>query len=124
MRSVVVIALMALACATSRVPSSLRGYDVVVEGSDEQSRELARAMQAYGFNVRRTLRGGSRPTAVLVHFTFSDPGAMGSQRTWLHIRLADTRSGAIVGVGAVQLDSTTATPRARASAVVQTLAAP
>jgi len=111
-----------LGCAPHRIPSTLRGYDVLVEGSDEQSLELARAMQEYGFHVRQKVRGGSRPTAALIHFTFSEPGA--DQPTWLHIRLADTRSGIVVGAGVVQLDSTLRTARARATAVVQALSAP
>ena len=111
-----------LSCATHHIPSSLRGYDVLVEGTDTQSLELARAMREYGFHVRQKVRGGSRPTAALIHFTFSEPGP--DQPTWLHIRLADTRSGIIVGVGAVQLDSTIKTSRARATAVVQAMSAP
>ena len=111
-----------LGCATHRIPSTLRGYDVLVEGTDAQSLELARAMREYGFHVRQKVRGGSRPTAALIHFTFREPGA--DQPTWLHIRLADTRSGLIVGAGAVPLDSATKTPRARATAVVQALSAP
>ncbi len=111
-----------ISCAPHRIPATLRGYDVLVAGTDEQSLELARAMREYGFHVRQSVRGGSRPTAALIHFTFSEPGP--DQPTWLHIRLADTRSGLIVGEGAVQLDSATKTPRARATAVVQALSAP
>jgi len=122
-RTVVASLLMLVSsCGASRVPATLRGYDIVVAGQDSQSTELARAMREYGFHVRPNVRGGSRPTAALIHFVFSEPGA--DQPTWLHIRLADTRSGLIVGVGAVQLDSTTKTPRARATAVVQALSAP
>ncbi len=79
-------------------------------------------MREFGFHVRQKVRGGSRPTAALIHFTFSDPGP--DQPAWFTLRLADTWSGAIVGVGAVQLDSTTATARARATAAVQTISAP
>ena len=122
-RTVVASLLMLVSsCGASRVPATLRGYDIVVQGQDSQSIELARAMREYGFHVRPNVRGGSRPTAALIHFVFSEPGP--DQPTWLHIRLADTRSGLIVGVGAVQLDSTTKTPRARATAVVQALSAP
>ncbi|HYU29708.1 MAG TPA: hypothetical protein VEK83_11800 [Gemmatimonadales bacterium] len=122
-RTVVASLLMLVSsCGASRVPATLRGYDIVVQGQDSQSIELARAMREYGFHVRPNVRGGSRPTAALIHFVFSEPGP--DQPTWLHIRLADTRSGLIVGVGAVQLDSTTRTPRARATAVVQALSAP
>jgi hypothetical protein len=109
-------------CGASRVPPSLRGYDILVEPKDEQSVELARALKGSGYRVREKVRGGSRPTAALVHFTFSDPGP--GQSTWLYVRLADTRSGAIVGAATVELDSTTQTPRARARAAVQALSAP
>jgi len=115
-----VIALLALGCATSHVPQQLRRYDVVVEGKDEQSLELARAMREYGYHVRQRLRGGSRPTAALIYFTFSDPGP--SQPAWLFVRLADTRTGLIIGSGAVALDSLAPTPRARAKAAVQAIA--
>jgi len=115
-----VIALLALGCATSHVPQQLRRYDVVVEGKDEQSLELARAMREYGYHVRQRLRGGSRPTAALIYFTFSDPGP--SQPAWLFVRLADTRTGLIIGSGAVALDSLAPTARARAKAAVQAIA--
>lgn len=110
----------ALSCGAARVPPTLRGYDILVESRDEQSVELARAMRGFGYRVRERVRGGSRPTAVLIHFTFSDPGR--GEPTWLHVRLADTRSGVIVGAATVPLDSTTQTPRARATAAVQALA--
>ena len=111
-----------LACAGSHVPASLRGYDILVESKDEQSVELARAMRSSGYKVREKVRGGSRPTAALIHFTFSDPGP--GEPTWLHVRLADTRSGVIVGAATVELDSATQTSRARARAAVQALSAP
>lgn len=115
-----VLAVLGVGCATSQVPSSLRRYDVLVEGTDEQSVELARALRGFGYRVRERVRGGSRPTAVLIHFTFRDPGR--GEPTWLHVRLADTRSGVIVGAATVQLDSATQTARRRAAAAVQALA--
>ncbi len=115
-----VIALLALGCATSHVPQQLRRYDVVVEGKDEQSLELALAMREYGYRVRQRLRGGSRPTAALIYFTYSEPGL--SQPAWLFVRLADTRTGLIIGSGAVALDSLAPTARARAKAAVQAIA--
>lgn len=121
MRLVAVCAL-AVACASTRIPAALRGYDIVVEGRDEQSRELARAMRESGFRVRNALRGGSRPTAALIHFTFRDPAP--GEPTWLFVRLADTRSGEIVGTGTVLLDSLTATPKTRATAAIQALIRP
>jgi hypothetical protein len=118
----VLVSLLLVGCAASRVPATLRGYDILVEPKDEQSVELARAMKGSGYHVRERVRGGSRPTAALIHFTFSDPGP--GQPTWLHLRLADTRSGVVVGAATIQLDSTTQTMRARAKAAVAALAAP
>jgi hypothetical protein len=111
-----------LGCASSRVPQALRGYDILVAARDSQSVELARAMRSAGYRVRERVKGGSRPTAALVYFTFSDPGP--EQPTWLHVRLADTRSGVIVGAAVIELDSTTRTPKARAQAVVEAIAVP
>ncbi len=108
-----------LACGASRVPQALRGYSILVEEKDQQSVELARAMREQGIKVRPKVRGGSGPTAALIYFTFSDPGA--GQPLWFHIRLADTRSGAIIGAATIPLDSLVTTPRARAVAAVKAL---
>jgi hypothetical protein len=122
MRAAVIGLVLICACAASRVPGALRGYDIVVEPKDLQSLEFADVMRHYGFHVRNNVRGGSRPTAALIYFLYSDPGP--EQPTWLHVRLADTRSGAILGAGSVQLDSTVASTRARAIAAVNSLLAP
>jgi len=111
-----------LACGASRVPPTLRGYDILVAGQDSQSVELAHAMKGLGYHVRQNVKGGSRPTAALIHFLYAEPGPV--QPTWLHLRLADTRSGLIVGVAAIQLDSALRTPHARAVAAVQAISAP
>ena len=111
-----------LACGASRVPAALRGYDILVAGQDSQSVELARVMKDMGYKVRGAVKGGSRPTAALVHFMFAEPGP--DQPTWFHLRLADTRSGTIVGVAAVQLDSALSTPHARAVAAVRAIEPP
>jgi len=108
-----------LGCAGNRLPAQLHGYAIVVEQKDEQSVELARAMREQGIKVRPRVRGGSGPTAELIYFTFSDPGP--GQPLWFHIRLADTRSGEIVGAATIQLDSLTMTPRSRAVAAVKAL---
>lgn len=109
-----------IGCATHRLPAELRGYAIVVEERDPQSVELARALRERGVKVRARVRGGSGRTAALFYFTYSDPGP--GQPTWFHVRLADTRSGAIVSAATVQLDSTTSTQRARAVAAVRALA--
>jgi hypothetical protein len=120
MRVVSMAFMLTVACGTGRLPPQLHGYAIVVEQKDEQSVELARAMRAQGIKVRPSVRGGSGPAAELIYFTFSDPGP--GQPLWFHIRLADTRSGEIVGAATIQLDSLTMTPRARAVAAVKALA--
>jgi len=112
--------LLTFGCATGHLPAQLHGYAIVVEEKDTQSTELARAMREQGIKVRPRVRGGSGPTAVLIYFTFSDPGP--GQPLWFHIRLADTRSGEIVGAATIPLDSATVTPRARAVAAIKALA--
>ena len=109
------------ACGAARMPDSLRGYDILVENRDPLGVELARAMREQGFRVRRSVRGGSRPTAALIFFTFRETGPAEPLR--LHLRLADTRSGAIVGATMVSMDSIGVTPRARADAAVRVLVA-
>jgi hypothetical protein len=110
-----------LGCGGARIPPRLRGYEIVVERRDPQAVELARAMQGYGFRVRPAVRGGSRPTAALIFFTFRDPEAL--PPLWLHVRLADTRTGVIVGAAMIPLDSVGPDPRARAQAAVRALLA-
>jgi hypothetical protein len=112
----------AFACGASRVPPTLRGYDILVAGQDSQSVELARAMKGLGYHVRQNVKGGSRPTAALIHFLYADPGS--DQPTWFHLQLADTRSGVLVGVASVQLDSMLRTPHERAVAAVGAITAP
>jgi hypothetical protein len=109
------------ACGASRIPVSLRGYELLVERRDPQGAELARVLQGYGFRVRSAVRGGSRATAALVLFTFREPGP--GTAPWVHLRLADTRTGAIVGAAMIPLDSVGPTPQARADALVRALLA-
>jgi hypothetical protein len=120
MRFVAVLLLLG-GCATARIPEAIKGYDVVIEGDDEQSVEFARALRAYGIRVRPQVRGGSGQTAALIFFTFRVPTP--GEATWLHLRLADTRSGVIIRAGTIQLDSSVATPRSRALAGIQALMA-
>lgn len=117
----VLVSLWAVGCGASRIPTSLRGYEILVERDDPQGAELARALRDYGFRVRATVRGGSRPTAALIFFTFREPGP--GTAPWLHLRLADTRTGEIVGAAMIPLDSVGATPQARADAGVRALLA-
>ena len=115
------VSLWVAACGASRIPVSLRGYEILVERGDPQGTELARALREYGFRVRSAVRGGSRPTAALIFFTFREPGP--GTAPWMHFRLADTRTGEIVGAAMVPLDSVGPTPRARAEAAIRALLA-
>lgn len=110
----VLIAGGALGCAVYalRVPDSVRGYEIVVDGQDTLSRAFARALTDAGLKVRPAPRGGMRPAAVLVHFVFR-----GEQDgvAYLYVRLADTRTGQVVASAEQPLDSLMgAGPRAAA----------
>ncbi len=102
-------------------PSALRGYDILITRRDSLGQGVAEGLRRRGFRVRREVRGGSRPTAYLLTFTFqeAEPPAL----TWLHVRLADTRTGTIVAAVSAPLDSLGATTPERARAIVDSLAA-
>ena len=110
--TVAVVCFWAAGCGASRIPASLRGYEILIERSDSQGVELTRAFREHGFRVRGAVRGGSRPTAALIVFTYQEPGP--GTAPWLHFRLADTRTGAIVGAAMVPLDSVGPSAKARA----------
>ena len=118
---VVALCVVGAACGASRIPSALRGYEILVDRKDPQGAEIARAFRDNGFRVRGAVRGGSRPTAALVFFTFQEPGR--DTEVWLHLRLADTRTGEIVGAAMVSLDSVGPDAKARADAGVRALLA-
>ncbi len=102
-------------------PDALRGYEILVTGQDSLGRGIAQGLARRGFRVRTRVRGGSRPTAYLLAFIFreTDPPAL----TWLHVRLADTRTGAIVAAVSAPLDSLGPSAVERARAIVDSLAA-
>jgi hypothetical protein len=102
-------------------PDALRGYEILVTSHDSLGRGIAQGLARRGFRVRTRVRGGSRPTAYLLAFIFreTDPPAL----TWLHVRLADTRTGAIVAAVSAPLDSLGASAAQRARAIVDSLAA-
>ena len=113
-----------LSCAPStryEQPDALRGYEILVTSQDSLGRGIAQGLARRGFRVRTRVRGGSRPTAYLLAFIFreTDPPAL----TWLHVRLADTRTGAIVAAVSAPLDSLGASAGERARAIVDSLAA-
>ena len=102
-------------------PSALRGYDILITQRDSLGQGVAEGLRRRGFRVRREVRGGSRPTAYLLTFTFQEAEA--PALTWLHVRLADTRTGTIVAAVSAPLDSLGATTPERARAIVDSLAA-
>jgi|SRR5690242_13625332 len=113
-----------LSCAPAtryEEPSAVRGYDILVTRRDSLGQGIAQGLKRRGFSVRQRIRGGSRPTAYLFAFTFreTDPPAL----TWLHVRLADTRSGAIVAAVSLAVDSLGESAADQARAVVDSLAA-
>ena len=99
----------------------LRGYEILITRRDSLGQDIAEGLQRRGFTVRRQMRGGSRPTAYLLAFTLreAEPPAI----TWLHVRLADTRTGEIVAAVSAPLDSLGATTLDHARAIVDSLAA-
>src|SRR5205814_10482073 len=102
-------------------PDALRGHEILVTSQDSLGRGIAQGLARRGFRVRSRVRGGGRPTAYLVAFIFreTEPPAV----TWLHVRLADTRTGAIVAAVSAPLDSLGASAGERARAIVDSLAA-
>jgi len=102
-------------------PDALRGYEILVTSHDSLGRGIAQGLARRGFRVRTRVRGGSRPTAYLLAFIFqeTDPPAL----RWLHVRLADTRTGAIVAAVSAPVDSLGASAAQRARAIVDSLAA-
>ena len=109
---IAVLGLAVAACATHfvRVPDDVRGYEIVVEGSDTLSRAFAKALKDAGLKVRPEPRGGNRPAAALVHFVFQERQ---DSPAYLYARLADTRTGQIVAAAETPLDSAVAAgPRA------------
>jgi hypothetical protein len=113
-----------LSCAPAtryESPSTLRGYDILITRRDSLGQGLAEGLRRRGFTVRQHVRGGSRPTAYLLAFTFreTEPPAL----TWLVVRLADTRTGAIVAAVSAPLDSLGATTPDYVRAIVDSLAA-
>jgi len=110
------------ACAPAvayHMPARLQSYAMLVPASDSLSDQLAQAFRRRGLRVRRQVRGGGGPTAALVHFTFREPET--GSPIWLHIRLADTRTGVIVGATAIMLDSLSAAGDKRADTILDSL---
>jgi hypothetical protein len=112
-----------LSCAPAtryEAPTSLRGYEILITRQDSLGRGIAQGLRRRGFRVRDRVRGGGGPSAYLFAFTFRelDPPAV----TWLHVRLADTRTGEIVAGVSAPVDSLGASEQDRARAIVDSLA--
>jgi hypothetical protein len=101
-------------------PSELGGYEILVTRTDSLGRGIAAGLREKGFTVRERVQGGGRPTAYVLSFRFEERDA--PRVVWLHVRLADTRSGAIVAAVSAPLDSLGAGAAAQARAVVDALA--
>lgn len=111
-----------VACAPAaryHMPSSLHGYAFYIPGQDSLSSALGAAMRHHGFVVLPQLQGGSGPTAAVVHFLFHEPGDSGGPV--LHVRLADTRTGAIVGAASAVVAALPADVSQRAEALLDSL---
>jgi hypothetical protein len=102
-------------------PSALRGYEILVTRQDSLGREIARGLRRRGFTVRGRVRGGGPPTAYVLTFPFRETEPPGL--TWLHVRLADTRTGAIVAAVSMPLDSLAPSATDLARIIVDSLAA-
>jgi hypothetical protein len=122
-RAAIALCVSASACSAAyvvRVPEDVRGYEIVVQGTDTLSQAFARALRDAGLKVRHEPRGGTRPAAALVHFVFrerQDAPAV------LYARLADTRTGLIVAAAEEPLDSAVAAGP-RAASMVKALLVP
>lgn len=122
-RWVLLLAPMVLACGSARrVPTSVRGYDILVTGRDTLSQAVAAAFSREGLRVRREPRGGGRAAAALVVYEFRDPGRDG--RRWLYGRLFDARSSGVVAAAALPTDSLPPAGRERARRLVAAMLAP
>ncbi len=110
-----------LACAAPRyhMPSGLHSYRYFVVGSDSLSAALSEALRHRGLEVVPRLRGGGRPTAAVIHFLFRDPGD--SLGPVLHVQLADTRTGVVIGTGMAVLAGLPGPVDARAAALLDSL---
>lgn len=100
-------------------PSELRAYEILVTRTDSLGRGIAAGLREKGFTVRDRVQGGGRATAYVLSFQFEERAP---RLVWLHVRLADTRSGAIVAAVSAPLDSLGSGAAAQARAVVDALA--
>lgn len=113
------LALLACAPAHYHMPGSLHAYAYYVPGSDSLSVALGAALRRHGLPVYAALRGGGGPTAAVIHFVMRETDS--DTARVLHVRLADTRTGAIVGAASVRLDALPGGVPGRAEAILDSL---
>jgi hypothetical protein len=115
--------LLASACFpfSSGHSSPLAGYRILVEARDSASEYLAQALARKGFTVRRRVGGGSPPTVAVITFTY--PAELPSRVRWFAVRLADTRSGAVVAAVSAPLARLAPSPAERAQQLADSVAA-
>jgi len=117
---------LAAACAPPGVaaryeaPSELGAYEILVTRNDSLGQGIAAGLRAKGFTVRDRVRGGGPPTAYFLSFRFEEREL--PPVVWLHVRLADTRSGVVVAAVSAPLDSLGSGSVAQARAIVEALA--
>jgi hypothetical protein len=127
-----VLAVLAGAAATAcgagragRVPGGagpLRGYVLVVPGREPFDTALGALLRKRGFRVLTSVRGGGKPAAALVRFTFRDASTESGR--WLYARFFDTRSGLLVAAASIPLDTLPDDPGLHARLLVEALLAP
>lgn len=115
-RGALALALVSCASARYRMPSALHNYTFYVAGRDSLSVALEAALRRRGLQVVPQLRGGAGATAAVIHFLFRDPGD--SLGAVLHVQLADTRTGVVVGDGMALLAGLPAGVSAQAEALL------
>lgn len=101
-------------------PSELGAYEILITRTDSLGQGIAAGLRSKGFTVRDRVRGGGRPTAYVLSFQFEEREP--PRLVWLHVRLADTRTGAIVAAVSAPLDSLGSGAAAQARFVVEALA--
>lgn len=107
-------------CASRyHMPSALHNYIYYVAGRDSLSVALREALRDRGLEVVPQLKGGAGPTAAVIHFIFRTPGdTLGAV---LHVQLADTRTGVVVGDGMALLAGLPADMSGRARALLDSV---
>jgi len=111
-------AVLPTACSSS-TPAPVSGYRILIESHDSLPEHLAKTLEQRGFDVRRQVSGGTRPTAALITFVYQSNQAPHGR--WFAARLADTRTGAVVASVSVPLDSLGPTPDHQATLIADSL---